>query len=398
MVVDVVFVSNCINDMMNFNIIIVVYFNVVQLYIVNIMMFMMWMIFMVIMWVMVVMIVWIMVIMVMEFMFWMYWCIWWYDQSMFILCYFQQCCSQSFEIQFFIFSSWLNFVQQCVVLIQIVVFQLLLYFSGEFFQMVFVQQFCVWQFYFWNSQFYSMFNVVQQMMFVVFNEQQCVVSMICMIGMIDMVNVRFRIYWDIVVNYQVDMFNVQVMGCNVGCNQDVQMIIFQVFQCLFMQCLVYVIVQCGVVVVVMFKSFSYFQSCVFGMNEDNCCIKIFCFQEMYQCFVFVYILDSLVVLVDVRMGSYVGLNVYFLWFFYKVVGNVMNCFWYGCREQSGLMIFWDLCYNGFNVFDEVYVQYFVSFIQNQIVQFREVQSVMFQVVQQMVWSIDNDLWFLMQGV
>lgn len=29
MVVDVVFVSNCINDMMNFNIIIVVYFNVV---------------------------------------------------------------------------------------------------------------------------------------------------------------------------------------------------------------------------------------------------------------------------------------------------------------------------------------------------------------------------------
>lgn len=197
---------------------------------------------MIVMWVMVIMIVWIMVVMVMEFMFRMYWCIWWQDQWMFVLCYFQQCGSQCFEIQFFVFSRWLDFCQQCMVLIQIVVFQLLLNFCGEFFQMVFIQQFCVWQFYFWNGQFYGVFDVVQQMMFVVFNEQQCVIGVICMVGMIDMVNVGFGVYWDIVVYYQVDMFNVQIMCCNVGSDQDVQMIIFQVFQSLFMQCLVYIVI------------------------------------------------------------------------------------------------------------------------------------------------------------
>lgn len=383
--------------MTNFNIIIAVYFNAVQLYIVNITTFTTRTIFTVITRVTVVTIARITVITVTEFTFRTYRRIWRYDQSTFILCYFQQCRSQSFEIQFFIFSSRLNFVQQCAVLIQIVVFQLLLYFSGEFFQTAFVQQFCVRQFYFRNSQFYSTFNVAQQTTFAVFNEQQRAVSTIRTIGTIDTVNVRFRIYRDIVVNYQVDTFNVQVTGCNVGRNQDVQTIIFQAFQCLFTQRLVYVIVQRGVVVVVTFKSFSYFQSRVFGTNEDNRRIKIFRFQETYQCFVFAYILDSLVVLVDVRTGSYVGLNAYFLRFFYKAAGNATNRFRYGCREQSGLMIFRDLRYNGFNVFDEVYAQYFVSFIQNQIVQFREVQSVTFQVVQQTVRSIDNDLRFLTQG-
>lgn len=317
---------------------------------------------------------------------------------MFVLSYFQQCSSQCFYVQFFIFCCWLDFCQQCMVLIQIVVFQLLLNFCGEFFQMMFVQQFCVRQFYFRNGQFYGVFDVVQQMMFVVFNEQQCVVSMIGMISMVDMVNVGFRIYWDVVVYYQVDMFNVQVMGCNVSCNQDIQMIIFQVFQSLFMQCLVYVVVQCCVVVVIMFQCFSYFQGCVFGMDEDNCCIKVFCFQEMYQCFVFMYVVGSLVVLVDIWVSCYVGLNVYFLWFFYKVMGNVMDSFWYGGGEQCGLMFFRDLCYNGFYVFDKVYVQYFICFIQYQVVQFGEVQGVVFQVVQQMIWGIDDDLWILMQGV
>ncbi len=51
----------------------------------------------------------------------------------------------------------------------------------------------------------------------------------------------------------------------------------------------------------------------------------------------------------------------------------------------------------FNVFDEAHAQHFVSFIQNQTAQFREVQSATFQVVQQTARSTDNDLRPLTQG-
>ena len=61
------------------------------------------------------------------------------------------------------------------------------------------------------------------------------------------------------------------------------------------------------------------------------------------------------------------------------------------------MTFRDLRHNGFNVFDEAHAQHFVSFIQNQTAQFREVQSATFQVVQQTARSTDNDLRPLTQG-
>ena len=61
------------------------------------------------------------------------------------------------------------------------------------------------------------------------------------------------------------------------------------------------------------------------------------------------------------------------------------------------MTFQDLRHNGFNVFDEAHAQHFVSFIQNQTAQFREVQSATFQVVQQTARSTDNDLRPLTQG-
>lgn len=101
--------------------------------------------------------------------------------------------------------------------------------------------------------------------------------------------------------------------------------------------------------------------------------------------------DSPVALADVRTGSHAGLNAHFLRLFHKAAGNATNRFRHGCREQSGLMTFRDLRHNGFNVFDEAHAQHFVSFIQNQTAQFREVQSATFQVVQQTARSTDNDL-------
>ena len=394
---DVAFVSNRTNDMTNFNTIIAAHFNAVQLHIANITTFTTRTIFTVTTRATVVTIARTTVITVTEFTFRTHRRIWRYDQSTFTLCHFQQCRSQSFEIQLFTFCSRLNFAQQCAVLIQIAAFQLLLYFSGEFFQTAFAQQFCVRQFYFRNSQLHSTFNVAQQTTLAVLNEQQRAASTTRTTGTTDTVNVRLRIHRDIVVNYQADTLNVQATGCNVGRNQDVQTTIFQAFQCLFTQRLVHVTVQRGAVVAVTLKSFSHFQSRVFGTNEDNRRIKIFRFQETYQCFVFAHTPDSPVALADVRTGSHAGLNAHFLRLFHKAAGNATNRFRHGCREQSGLMTFRDLRHNGFNVFDEAHAQHFVSFIQNQTAQFREVQSATFQVVQQTARSTDNDLRPLTQG-
>ena len=282
-------------------------------------------------------------------------------------------------------------------MIQIAAFQLLLYFSSKFFQTAFAQQFCVRQFYFWNGQFHSTFNVAQQTTLAVLNEQQRTTRTTRTTGTTDTVNVRLGIHRDIVVNHQADTLNVQATGCNVGRNQDVQTTIFQAFQCLLTQRLVHVTVQRGAVVAVTLKSFCHFQSRVFGTNEDNRRIKIFRFQETYQRFVFAHTPDSPVALADVRAGSHAGLNAHFLRLFHKAAGNATNRFRHGCREQSGLMTFRDLRHNGFNVFDEAHAQHFVSFIQNQTAQFREVQSATFQVVQQTARSTDNDLRPLTQG-
>ena len=61
------------------------------------------------------------------------------------------------------------------------------------------------------------------------------------------------------------------------------------------------------------------------------------------------------------------------------------------------MTFWDLRHNGFYVFDEAHAQHFVSFIQYQTAQFREIQSTAFQVIQQTARCTDNNLWTLTQG-
>src|SRR5690606_25407052 len=148
--------------------------------------------------------------------------IWWNDERTFALCHFQQCCSQSFDIQLFAFSGRLNLRQQCTVLIQIAAFQLLLYFRGEFFQTAFAQQFCVWQFSFWNGQLHGAFDVTQQTTLTVFNEQQRTASTTRTTGTADTVNVRLGIHRDVVVHNQADTLNVQTTCCHVGCNQDIQ--------------------------------------------------------------------------------------------------------------------------------------------------------------------------------
>ncbi|MNP49313.1 hypothetical protein D3C76_1434910 [compost metagenome] len=61
------------------------------------------------------------------------------------------------------------------------------------------------------------------------------------------------------------------------------------------------------------------------------------------------------------------------------------------------MTFWNLSHNGFYVFNEAHAQHFVSFIQNQTAQFREIQRTAFQVIQQTARCTDNNLWTLTQG-
>ena len=287
--------------------------------------------------------------------------------------------------------------QQCTVLIQIATFQLLLYFRGEFFQAAFAQQICVWQLNFWNGQLHSTFDVAQQTTLAVLNEQQRTASTTRTTGTTDTVNVRFGVHRDVVVNDQADTLNVQTTCRNVGCDQDIQTTVFQTIQSLLTQGLVHVTVQRGAVVAATFQGFSHFQGRVFGTNEDNRRIKIFRFQETYQRFVFAHAVHRPVALADVRTGRYAGLNAYFLWIFHKATGNTTDSFRHGCREQSGLVTFWNLSHDGFNVFDKAHTQHFISFVQYQTAQFREIQSTALQVVQQTTWGTDDNLWPLTQG-
>ena len=210
-------------------------------------------------------------------------------------------------------------------------------------------------------------------------------------------NVRLGIHRDVVVNNQADTLNVQATGRNVGSNQDIQAAIFQTFQSLLTQGLVHVAVQCSAAITATLQRFCHFQGRIFGTNEDNRRIKIFCFQETHQRFIFTHAPHSPVALADVRTRGNAGLNAYFLRLFHKATGNTTNRFRHGCREQSGLMTFRDLRHNGFNVFDEAHPQHFVSFVQYQTAQFGEVQSTALQVIQQTARRTDDDLWSLTQG-
>ena len=204
-------------------------------------------------------------------------------------------------------------------------------------------------------------------------------------------NVRLGIHRDIVVNHQADTLNVQATGRNVGCNQDIQTTVFQTLQSLLTQGLVHVAVQRSAAITATLQRFGHFQGRVFGTNEDNRRIKIFRFQETHQRFVFTHTVSSPVALADVRASRYARLDAHFLRLFHKAAGNTANGFRHGGREQSGLMTLRDLRHNGFYVFDEAHAQHFVSFIQNQTAQLREIQRTAFQVVQQTTRGTDNDL-------
>ncbi len=210
-------------------------------------------------------------------------------------------------------------------------------------------------------------------------------------------NVRLRVHRDVVVNNQADTLNVQTTCCHVGCNQDIQTTVFQTLQSLLTQGLVHVAVQRCAVVAATFQGFSHFQGRIFGTNEDDRRIKIFCFQETHQRFVFTHTVYRPVALADVRARGYAGLDTHFLRILHEATGNTTDRFWHGCREQSGLMTFRDLRHDGFYVFDEAHAEHFVSFIQYQTAQFREIQRTAFQVIQQTTRRTDDNLWALTQG-
>ena len=210
-------------------------------------------------------------------------------------------------------------------------------------------------------------------------------------------NVRLGVHRDIIVNNQADTLNVEATSRNVGRNQDIQTTIFQTLQSLLTQRLVHVAVQRGAVVAATLQRFSHFQGRVFGTNEDNRRIKIFRFQETHQRFIFTHTVSSPVALADVRASRDAGLDAHFLRLFHKAAGNATDRFRHGGREQSGLMTFRDLRHNRFYVFDEAHTQHFVSFIQYQTAQFREIKSTALQVVQQTTRGTHNDLWSLAQS-
>lgn len=157
--------------------------------------------------------------------------------------------------------------------------------------------------------------------------------MFSMISMVDMVDVRFYIKWNIVVVYVSDMRNVQIMCNNVGCNQNINYILFDMINSMFMQRLRDIIVQSCCFEVMCVQLICQMFSILMSMYEYDRSIGFFGFKQMSYCFIFFYIFYYLVLLFNfcdclVRTG-YVNI----FWIMQKMFNDFFNYWWYSGREQ-----------------------------------------------------------------
>ena len=129
----------------------------------------------------------------------------------------------------------------------------------------------------------------------------------------------------------------------------------------------------------------------FGIAEHKGKFGIIDIQKPAQDFYFIFALNIIIILFDVRNRQlffyYFNGHCVFLVFF----GNIQNGFRHGCRKQHRLPLLRDIFQNCLYVLPKSHVQHFVRLIQYDGIYFLALDGSAPQVIHNSSWCSDDDL-------
>lgn len=87
-----------------------------------------------------------------------------------------------------------------------------------------------------------------------------------------------------------------------------------------------------------------------------------------------------------------------LWIMLYLVVDCCDCCWSGSRKQQCLLVSWCEVDYFINGVVEVYIEYVVCFVYYQGLQCVKGDCFFLQMIEQMVWGGDDNMWGMLQGI
>ena len=235
---------------------------------------------------------------------------------------------------------------------------------------------------------------LQQMPFSGRDEQQRVSRAARATGTADAMHVGLRVVRNVVVEHMRDAFDVKASGGDVGGDQDIDTLRSTTFQrsdrTLALHLRDITVDRCGGKPTST-QLFSHLLGSLLRSHEHDHRLKRLDLEDTGQGIHLPRPGHQDVALGDVLSGGGFRLDRHFHRVVQILSGDLADRGGHGGREQRDLLVLWSVGENALDIFGETHLQHLVGFVEDEVVQMREIQGATFEVIDDAARCADHDV-------
>ena len=255
----------------------------------------------------------------------------------------------------------------------------------------FVDGFDRWQFHRFNWLARCTLNCAQHTTLTRRHEQNRITLTTCTARTANAMHVAFGIVRNVVIQNVRNAFHIETTCSDVGGDEDIDFAILQLLDRALALRLLHITVDRRSGDATCRQLLSKFFSAELGARKNNHRIKRFRFNDARDCVELVHAADRPITLTDVVTGRRLRLDRDLNRILQIRLRDALDRRWHRCGKQCNLTSFRGFLKNRFDVINEAHAQHFIGFIEDEALEFRQIQRATLKVIDDATWRTDNDL-------